>query len=338
VAEWDQTLAVNLRGPMLCCREGLPRLADGASIVFVSSIAGLRAGSQLVSYDASKAALGGLMRHVALEGSRRGIRANVVCPGLVDTPLGRIASAGRPSRTSTPIPFGRQATGWEIAYAVLFFISDESVYVTGQTRALARAIRELRRDGGVRVLVVTGAGDKAFSAGADIAAMAAMSAADGHAYSRLGHEVLARLEALAIPVVAAVNGVALGGGLELALACDLIVASEKARLGQPEINLGLIPGFGGTQRLVRRIGQTRARELIYLGHMVAAEEALRLGLVNRVVPHERLAEEAAKLAAELAAKAPVALAQAKRATAIAADADLETGCRFEVEAFGVTFA
>src|SRR5882672_7378203 len=205
-------------------------------------------------------------------------------------------------------------------------------------RELARAIRELRRDGGVRALVVTGAGDKAFSAGADIAAMAAMSAADGHAYSRLGHEVLARLEALAIPVVAALNGVALGGGLELALACDLIVASERARLGQPEINLGLIPGFGGTQRLVRRIGQTRARELIYLGHMVAAEEALRVGLVNRVVPHERLAEEAAKVAADLAARAPVALAQAKRATAVAADADLETGCRFEVEAFGVTFA
>ena len=205
-------------------------------------------------------------------------------------------------------------------------------------RELARAIRELRRDGGVRALVITGAGDKAFSAGADIAAMAAMSAADGHAYSRLGHEVFGRLEALAIPVVAAVNGVALGGGLELALACDLIVASEKARLGQPEINLGLIPGFGGTQRLVRRIGQTRARELIYLGHVVSAEEALRVGLVNRVVPHDRLAEETAKLTAELAARAPVALAQAKRATAVAADADLETGCRFEVEAFGVTFA
>ena len=205
-------------------------------------------------------------------------------------------------------------------------------------RELARAIREVRRDGGVRALVVTGAGDKAFSAGADIAAMAAMSAADGHAYSRLGHDVLARLEALAVPVVAAVNGVALGGGLELALACDLVVVSERARLGQPEINLGLIPGFGGTQRLVRRIGQTRARELIYLGHMIPADEALRLGLVNRVVAHERLAEEAARLAADLAAKAPVALAQAKRATAVAADADLETGCRFEVEAFGVTFA
>jgi enoyl-CoA hydratase len=186
--------------------------------------------------------------------------------------------------------------------------------------------------------VITGAGEKAFSAGADIAAMAAMSPADGHAYSRLGHDVLARLESLPVPVIAALNGVALGGGLELALACDLIVAAEKARLGQPEINLGLIPGFGGSQRLVRRIGQTRARELIYLGQALGAEEALRLGLVNRVFPAERLAEEASRLAAELASKAPLALAQAKRATAVAADADLETGCRYEVEAFGVTFA
>ncbi len=205
-------------------------------------------------------------------------------------------------------------------------------------RALRAAFRELDDDPGLRALVLTGAGERAFSAGADIAAMAAMAPEEGAAFSRLGHEAMAAVEALAVPVIGALNGVALGGGLELALACDLLVAAERARLGQPEINLGLIPGFGGTQRLVRRIGQTRARELIYLGHMVAAEEALRLGLVNRVVPHERLAEEAAKLAAELAAKAPVALAQAKRATAIAADADLETGCRFEVEAFGVTFA
>jgi NAD(P)-dependent dehydrogenase (short-subunit alcohol dehydrogenase family) len=135
-ADWDATLAVNLRAPVLCCREALPKLADGSSIVFISSIAGLRSGSQLPAYDASKAALAGLMRHVALEGSRRGIRANVVCPGLVDTPLGRTASAGRPSRARAPIPFGRQATGWEIAYAVLFFTSDESVYVTGQTLAV----------------------------------------------------------------------------------------------------------------------------------------------------------------------------------------------------------
>src|SRR5262247_260570 len=131
-------------------------------------------------------------------------------------------------------------------------------------REIARALREIRRDDGARVLVITGTGEKAFSAGADIAAMSAMSAQEGHAFSRLGHEVFARLEALPIPAIAALNGVALGGGLELALACDLIVASERARLGQPEINLGLIPGFGGTQRLVPRVGVGRARELIYL--------------------------------------------------------------------------
>jgi NAD(P)-dependent dehydrogenase (short-subunit alcohol dehydrogenase family) len=136
VEDWDLTLATNLRGPMLCCRDALPILAEGSSIVFISSIAGITSGSRLPAYDASKAALGGLMRHVAREGAPRGIRANVVAPGLVDTPLGRLATAGRPSRAATNVPFGRQATGWEIAYAVLFFLSDESVYVTGQTLAV----------------------------------------------------------------------------------------------------------------------------------------------------------------------------------------------------------
>ncbi len=135
-AEWDTTFAVNVRGPMLCCREALPRLDDGAPIVFISSIAGLTAGSRLVAYDASKAALAGLMRHVAREGAPRGIRANVICPGLVDTPLGRLASAGRPSRAGTRIPFGRQATAWEVAYAALFFVATESVYITGQILAV----------------------------------------------------------------------------------------------------------------------------------------------------------------------------------------------------------
>ena len=140
-----------------------------------------------------------------------------------------------------------------------------------------------------------------------------------------------------MPVVAALNGVALGGGLELALACDLIVASERARLGQPEINLGLIPGFGGTQRLALRIGLARTRELVYLGHMITAEESYRIGLVNRVVPADRLRAEAAELGATLAAKAPVAMRQAKRATAFSA-AGLAAGCRYEIEAFGLTFA
>lgn len=134
--DWDATLAANLRGPMLCCREALPVLAEGAAIVFISSIAGLKPGSRLPAYDASKAALGGLMRHVAFEGKRKGVRANIVAPGLVDTPLGRVASQGRPSRGRTLTPFGRQATGWEVAYAALFFMSDESVYVTGQTMAV----------------------------------------------------------------------------------------------------------------------------------------------------------------------------------------------------------
>lgn len=137
---WDRTLAINLRGPMLCCREALPRLESGSPIVFISSIAGLVAGSRLPAYDASKAALGGLMRHVALEGAPRGIRANIVAPGLVDTPLGRLASQGRESRNRARIPFGRQATAWEIAYAVLFLMSDESVYVTAQTLAVDAGI------------------------------------------------------------------------------------------------------------------------------------------------------------------------------------------------------
>lgn len=133
---WDKTLEINLRGPVLTCRAALPRLAEGSSIVLISSIAGQVAGSRLPAYDASKAALAGVMRHVALEGAARGIRVNTVAPGLVDTPLGRATTAGRPTRASTRTPFGRQATAWEIAYAVLFFISDESVYVTAQTLAV----------------------------------------------------------------------------------------------------------------------------------------------------------------------------------------------------------
>jgi enoyl-CoA hydratase/carnithine racemase len=132
--------------------------------------------------------------------------------------------------------------------------------------------------------------------------------------------------------------VALGGGLELALACDLLIASSRARLGQPEINLGLIPGFGGTQRLVKRVGLSRARELIYLGQPIVAEDALRIGLVARVAVPEKLLAETMDLAEELAKKPPLALRQAKLATAVAADADIATGCRYEIEAFAVTFA
>jgi len=134
--EWNRIYDVNVRGPMFCCRQALDRLDDGGSIVFISSIAALKAGSQMAAYDSSKAALGGLMRNIAHLGARRGIRANLVYPGLVDTPNGRAAGAGRPSRGKGSTPFGRQATAWEIAYAVLFFLSEESVYVTAQTLAV----------------------------------------------------------------------------------------------------------------------------------------------------------------------------------------------------------
>ncbi len=134
--EWNRIYDVNVRGPMFCCRQALHKFDPGGAIVFISSIAALKAGSQMAVYDSSKAALGGLMRNIAHLGARRGIRANLVYPGLVDTPNGRAAGAGRPSRGKAGTPFGRQATAWEIAYAVLFFLSDESVYITAQTLAV----------------------------------------------------------------------------------------------------------------------------------------------------------------------------------------------------------
>jgi NAD(P)-dependent dehydrogenase (short-subunit alcohol dehydrogenase family) len=134
--DWDLTFGVNLRSHFLLAREALPRLADGAGVVFIGSVAGLRPGSRLPAYDASKAGLIGLCRHVALEGARRGVRANLVAPGLIDTPLGRWASQGRPSRERTPVPLGRQGTAWEVAAAVVFLLSHEAGYVTGQVLAV----------------------------------------------------------------------------------------------------------------------------------------------------------------------------------------------------------
>lgn len=143
-ATWDRVLGINLRGAMLTVQAAMPVLADGASIVFTSSTAGIKPGSRIPAYDASKAALAGLMRHVALEGAERQIRANVVAPGLMDTSLGRVASRLRPGRTRTPIPLGRQGTGWETAYLTLFLISDEAAYITGQIIAVDGGLSTLR--------------------------------------------------------------------------------------------------------------------------------------------------------------------------------------------------
>jgi len=136
VQDWDATLAVNLRAHFLIARDALPRLAADGAIVFISSVAGLQPGSRLPAYDASKAGLIGLCRHVALEGARRGVRANVVAPGLIDTPLGRSASQGRPARERTPVPLGRQGSAWEVAAATVFLLSDAASYITGQVLAV----------------------------------------------------------------------------------------------------------------------------------------------------------------------------------------------------------
>ena len=143
-AAWDLTFAVNLRSHMLSVRAAWPHLAAASSIVFISSIAGIKPGSRIPAYDSSKAALGGLCRHVALEGEKRAIRANIVAPGLMDTSIGRLASRGRPSRTTTPVPLSRQGMGWETAYSALFLMSDEAAYVTGQTLVVDGGLSALR--------------------------------------------------------------------------------------------------------------------------------------------------------------------------------------------------
>ncbi|MBP6014853.1 MAG: SDR family oxidoreductase [Alphaproteobacteria bacterium] len=144
VESWDRVFAVNIRGAMLTLQAAIPVMAEASSIVLISSIASMKAGSRLPAYDASKAALAGLMRHAGIEGERRGIRVNIVAPGLMDTSIGRAATAGRPGRAKTPVPLGRQGTGWETAYAALFLLSDEAAYITGQVLAVDGGMTGLR--------------------------------------------------------------------------------------------------------------------------------------------------------------------------------------------------
>ncbi len=205
-------------------------------------------------------------------------------------------------------------------------------------KEFAQALDNLATNEAVRALILTGTGDKAFVAGADITELATFDALQGKVFAKAGHEVLGRLQALPFPVIAAVNGYALGGGTEVALACDFIYASENAMFGLPEIKLGLIPGFGGTQRLPRLIGKNMAKEMIFTGRMISASEAQQIGLVNKVFPLESLMESALQTAQEITRKGRVSLRAAKEAVNSGMDVDLATGCRMEIDAFALCIA
>ena len=200
---------------------------------------------------------------------------------------------------------------------------------------LRRTILELKHDDGVRAVIITGAGEKSFIAGADINELAVQTAVSGRDHARTGQHVLDLIENLGKPVIAAINGFALGGGCELAMACTIRIAADTARIGQPEINLGIIPGYAGTQRLGRLIGRGRALEMLLTGEHVNAAEAFRLGLVNRVVPAGQLMDDARKLAGSLAAKAPIAMRFIIDAVNKGLDMPLAEAQNYEATLFGL---
>lgn len=202
---------------------------------------------------------------------------------------------------------------------------------------LTDAIRAVSRSSGPRVAILTGAGDKAFVAGADIAEMSTLSTSEAKLFSDAGHGLCALIETAPCPFIAQVSGFALGGGCELALACDFIYASDKARFGQPEVNLGLMPGFGGTQRLAYRVGPGRARELIYTGEMINAEQALAWGLANQVFPLGDLEAKVLAVAQKIASRAPLGVSSSKRAILRGALAGTASGCELEATAFAALF-
>ena len=196
-------------------------------------------------------------------------------------------------------------------------------------KELGKFFEEVLPEEELKVLIVTGAGDKAFVAGADIAQMNGMSEKEFQHYVDYAHKVYALLEDDPCPSIAAVNGYALGGGSELALACDIRIASEKAKLGFPEVKLGIFPGWGGTQRITRVLGLGKTKELVFTGEMVGAEEALRIGLVEKVVPHEEIMEEAMKLAGSIAKRGPLAVRLAKTAINAGSEMDLQKALLLE---------
>ena len=205
-------------------------------------------------------------------------------------------------------------------------------------RELGDVLDEIEADKEVKALVLTGEGEKAFVAGADISQVSKFSTLEARQFSREGQEIMFRLGKLPIPVIACANGFALGGGLELAMACDFIYASENAGFGLPEIKLGVIPGFGGTQRLSRLVGKAMAKELCMTGEMISADEAKEIGLVNKVFPPDRLWEETIKTAGEMGTKGKVSMRGIKRCIDRGFDVDLHSGCYMESDAFALCMA
>ncbi len=205
-------------------------------------------------------------------------------------------------------------------------------------KELSEALDAIIADENIRVLVLTGTGEKSFVAGADITELATFNALQAKAFAKKGQDIISRLQELDIPVIAAVNGFALGGGSEMALACDFIYASENAMFGLPEITLGIIPGFGGTQRLPRLVGANMAKEMIFTGKMLPAAEAKEIGLVNKVCPLASLMEDVMKTAKAIALKGKVSLRAAKQALNKGLNAELATGLHIECDAFALCMA
>ncbi|HVJ48530.1 enoyl-CoA hydratase-related protein [Desulfitobacterium sp.] len=209
---------------------------------------------------------------------------------------------------------------------------------TATLHELSEAFSQIAQDASVRVVLLTGGGEKAFVAGADIAEMRDMNTQQARRFSQLGHRVMNQIENLPQPVIAVINGFALGGGTELTMACDLRLAGEKAKFGQPEVTLGLLAGFGGTQRLARLVGSGRASEILFTGDILDAQEAYRIGLVNRVYTQEDLMSQALTLAQKISSRAPSGVQLTKSAIQKGQNMDIVTGQDYEAEVFGQLFS